>query len=301
MTTDPVLFGVDVSMHQNGLSLKKAKAEGFDFAILRTTDGTYRDTVYHSHLDDATDAGMLTMAYMYLRNPSEGTTVAQQVEASLAVMGNRRRPIWIDCETPAGLDVSHIREAVARFKASGLRVIGVYSYVPYWENRITPGEPELSGGELGELWVAAYGANNPGYASVLYPGNDASQWNYPLGNRKPLIWQFSSAAYVAGWGSGVDVNAYRGTREQLDAFIEGKAATPAEPLPKPVVDAPVTEPPKPEPTPEPVEVPPLDEDAETPAPEPTPTPSEPARPTRTVMDVIVQAIVTLFLGKKGMQ
>lgn len=291
MTTDPVLYGVDVSMHQNGLSLKKAKAEGFEYVVIRTSDGTYRDTIYQSHLADATAAGMVTMAYMYLRNPSEGTTVAQQVDTALSVMGANRRPIWIDCETPAGLDVSHIREARARLRAAGLRVLGVYTYVPYWENRITPGEPELSGGELGELWVAAYGANNPGYASAIYPGNHARQWDYPLGNRKPVIWQFSSAAYVAGWGSGVDVNAYRGTREQLVSLVEGKAAPAPEPLPKPSVEEPA---PTPDPTPAPKPTP-------DPTPTPEPTPSAPARPTRTVMDVIVQAILTLFLGKNGME
>ena len=303
-TSSPTLFGVDVSVHQNGLSLKRAKAEGFEYAILRTSDGTFRDKCYLSHLDDAESAGMVTMSYMYLRNPSEGTTVAQQVEASLAVMGNRRRPIWIDCETPAGLHVSHIREAQARFKAAGLRVLGVYSYVPYWENRIAPSEPELSGGELGELWVAAYGANNRGYASAIYGGNNHKQWNYPLGNRKPILWQFSSNAIVAGWPSGVDVNAFRGTRAQLVELVEGKATPPATTVPKPPVDEPVTDAPDApatRPQPEPVVVPPVDDEDEPVKPaEPTEdTGGDTPAPSRTVMDVIVEAIVTLFLGKKG--
>ena len=81
-----VLFGVDVSEFQNGMALTRAKAEGMAYAIIRTTDGTYKDRVYRSHYDDAKNAGLEIMAYHYLRNPREGTTVAQQVQASLEVM-----------------------------------------------------------------------------------------------------------------------------------------------------------------------------------------------------------------------
>ena len=121
------VFGVDVSEHQDGMSLRQAANEGIQFAIIRTTDGDYRDRCYRSHLDDAESAGLVTAAYHFLRNPSEGTTVEQQVDASLAVMGDARRPMWLDCETEAGLSVEHIREAKRLFEAAGVRVCGVYS------------------------------------------------------------------------------------------------------------------------------------------------------------------------------
>lgn len=215
--TQGVCFGVDVSVHQNGMSLKQAAREGFDYAIIRTTDGTYKDTVYRSHMADAESAGMVTAAYHYLRNPSEGTTVKQQVDASLAVMGDMKRPMWIDVESPAGLHVDHIRECVRLFKAAGVRVIGVYSYVPYWEGKVKPGEPDSH--EFGAFWVAAYGQNPRGYAASIYPGNSARQWDYPLGNQRPALWQFGSRGVVAG--REVDVNAFRGTKEKLKALFYG--------------------------------------------------------------------------------
>lgn len=213
------LFGVDVSEHQDGMSLRQAKAEGMEYAIIRTTDGTYRDRTYRSHLDDAESAGMLTAAYHYLRNPSEGTTVAQQVDASLAVMGDARRPVWIDVESPAGLHVDHIRECKRLYEAAGVRVIGVYSYVPYWEGQVAPSEPDSH--EFGAFWVAAYGQNRRGTPRALYPGNSDRQWNYPLGNQKPAIWQYGSNAEVAG--RLVDINAFRGSRTQLEALFTGRA------------------------------------------------------------------------------
>ena len=211
------LFGVDVSEHQDGMSLAAAKREGIEYAIIRTTDGTYKDRCYRSHLEDAESAGLITAAYHYLRNPSEGTTVAQQVQASLEVMGDKKRPMWLDCETPAGLHVNHIREAKREFERRGVRVIGAYSYVPYWEGSIAPGEPESH--EFGAFWVAAYGSNRMGAPAAIYPGNGASQWDYPLGNQKPALWQYGSNAQVAGYN--VDINAYRGTRDQLRALFYG--------------------------------------------------------------------------------
>ena len=221
------LYGVDVSSHQNGMSLKKAAAEGIDFAIIRTTDGTYKDKCYQSHLADAEGAGLVTAAYHYLRNPSEGTSVAAQVQASVEVMGGRKRPVWIDVETNAGLHVDHIRACKREFERHGVRVIGAYSYVPYWEGRVAPREPDSH--EFGRFWVAAYGRNASGKPRDIYPGNGHRQWDYPLGNQKPSLWQFGSNAQVAGYS--VDINAYRGTKEELRALFYGgqPKATPAKP------------------------------------------------------------------------
>lgn len=218
-------YGVDVSVHQNGMSLKQAAREGVDFAIIRTTDGTYKDRCYQSHLADAESAGLVTAAYHYLRNPSEGTSVAQQVQASLQVMGNKKRPMWIDVETNAGLHVDHIRACKREFERHGVRVIGAYSYVPYWEGRVAPREPDSH--EFGKFWVAAYGRNPAGKPRDIYPGNGHRQWNYPLGNQKPALWQFGSNAQVAGYS--VDINAFRGTKEELRALFYGTKPTPAKP------------------------------------------------------------------------
>ena len=212
------IYGIDISEHNDGLSCARAAREGVEYAIIRTTDGTYKDRCYRSHLDDAESAGLITAAYHYLRNPSEGTTIAQQVQAALEVMGDKRRPMWLDCETPAGLHVDHIRECKREFERRGVRVIGAYSYVPYWEGSIAPGEPDSH--EFGAFWVAAYGSNRTGSPSGIYPGNQHHQWDYPLGNQKPALWQYGSNAQVAGYN--VDINAYRGSKAQLKALFTGQ-------------------------------------------------------------------------------
>lgn len=226
-TSMSTIFGVDVSYFQDGMSLKKAAAEGIQFAIIRTTDGTFRDRCYQSHLDDAESAGLITAAYHYLRNPNEGTSIAQQVAASLSVMGNKKRPIWLDCENARGLTVEHIKEFKRRFNDAGVHVPGIYTYVPWWEGKVIGGEPDIDKHGLGHVWVAAYGTNPTGSPKSIYPGDTHRQWSYPLGNKKPSMWQFGSNATVAGFN--VDINAFKGTKDQVrDLFYGTITATQSE-------------------------------------------------------------------------
>lgn len=220
--TPGVIFGVDVSEHQDGLWLGGIR--GIDFVIARTTDGTHRDRAYRSHIEDAEKAGLVTASYHYLRAPSEGTSVAQQVAASLEVMGDKRRPVWIDVETDGGtLTVDDIRTCKDLYEKAGVRVIGIYSYAPYWEGRIAGGEPDTQ--QFGKVWLAnyPYEVNRP--FREVWDSINKRPFDYPLGNQKPSLWQFSSKALVNGWGSGVDVNAFRGTKDELKALFYGTGST----------------------------------------------------------------------------
>ncbi|ACP33503.1 peptidoglycan DD-metalloendopeptidase family protein [Corynebacterium aurimucosum] len=215
------ILGVDVSYFQNGMSLKRAASEGLSFAIIRTSDGTHRDWAYQSHMRDAESAGMVTAAYHYCRNPREGTSIQQQVATSVNVMGDMKRPIWLDCETPAGLSAQHVQEFKTEFERRGVRVIGIYSYIPWWEGKTIGGEPETA--PYGKVWLAHYGSNPDGSPAQVYAargGNDSRYWNYPLGNQKPVLFQYGSKAEVAGFAD-VDVNAFRGTKDQLKDLFYG--------------------------------------------------------------------------------
>lgn len=221
------IYGLDVSEHQNGLWLELAEREGFDFVILRLCDGTYKDHVFHSHLADAEKAGLLIGTYWYLRAPSEGTTIAQQVDVIDQQMGGRRDlPVWIDVESvdSAGrrlLTGGDVWAAKKELERRGYHVPGIYTGRWYWET-MPGGEPSMDG--LGALWCSNYGKNERGFASVLYEGDGGANhngWHYPLGDRKPDILQFGSNAIVAGF-SGVDVNAYEGDIRSLEQLFKGK-------------------------------------------------------------------------------
>lgn len=237
------IYGCDISEHQNGLSLRQAKAEGIQFVILRLCDGTYRDKVFRSHLADAEQNGLLVSTYWYLRAPSEGTTIAQQVDVIDQQLGGRKDlGVWIDVESVRGsqklLSGADVWEAKRELERRGYHVAGTYSGRWYFEN-MPGGEPSMDG--LGYLWVSNYGANNRGTPDQIYPGDTSSRWLYPLGNRKPDLLQFGSNGQVAGF-TAVDVNAWRGTLDELRAVFNGTGGEPVKkPEPSSVPVAPASE------------------------------------------------------------
>lgn len=200
MPLSQLQIGIDVSEHQDGLSLVQAAAEGIEFVIIRTTDGTYQDRTFTSHFADAQRAGLPVEAYHYLRNPSEGTTIAEQVAAACAVMGDNIVPMWLDCETPAGLRLEYVREARDLFIAAGVPVAGIYTYPRYWRWRMLG----AATAEFGAVWAADYGADRAGPPRELLDGR---QWPGEIGKQAPVMWQYGSRGLAAGYE--IDVNVRR--------------------------------------------------------------------------------------------
>ncbi|CAM4245135.1 MULTISPECIES: GH25 family lysozyme [Corynebacterium] len=182
-------LGVDCSEYQAGLDFA-----GFDFAVLRTTDGTYQDPCFEQLLLDAHSSHCSLSTYHYLRSPSEGTTVAEQVGAALDVLGGRRLPMWLDVESPAGLSLADVRAAATAFRAADVPVAGIYTTARYWRRHMCLANPA----EFGALWLAQWGDNSVTEPARLGP------WPRPLGFPAPQMWQFTSRGRVGGIA--VDLN-----------------------------------------------------------------------------------------------
>lgn len=183
-------LGVDVSEYQRGIDLG-----GLNFAVIRTTDGDYRDTAFPEHAAAAGAAGLDIAAYHFLRAPSEGTPVAAQVEASVAVLGTTRPPMWLDVESLAGLSLADVREAHRCFTAAGVPVAGVYTTASYWRRHMLLADPR----EFGQLWLAAWGDNPVVDLGAPERGLPAlSAWPRPLGLPTPSMWQFTSRGLTGG-------------------------------------------------------------------------------------------------------
>ena len=173
-------LGLDVSEHQAGLDVS-----GFDFVIARTTDGTYQDAAFSSF------APHTTAAYHFLRAPSEGTSIASQVAAALEVLGDRRLPMWLDVESPAGLSLLDVHSAHHAFTSAGVEVAGIYTSAWYWRRHML----FASVSEFGALWLAQWGTNPVVDVSAL---PELGDWPRPLGFPEPTVWQFTSRGRVDG-------------------------------------------------------------------------------------------------------
>lgn len=186
-------LGADVSEHQRGVDLRGL--DFLNFVVIRTTDGDYRDTAYPEHTAAAAHAGLETAAYHFLRAPSEGAPVAAQVEASVAVLGTTRPPMWLDVESLAGLSLADVREAHRCFTAAGVPVAGVYTTASYWRRHMLLADPR----EFGQLWLAAWGDNPVVDLGAPERGLPAlSAWPRPLGLPTPSMWQFTSRGLTGG-------------------------------------------------------------------------------------------------------
>lgn len=206
----PTIYGIDISNHQNGFSITRAREEGFKFVLIKATEGTWKDPIFRSHLNEAKGLDIHYGAYVYVR---EETSAEAHARALHEVVDDPSIPIALDIEHGAGSNPAHWRAIRDAIEARGYRVILTYLPNWYW-NQV--GSPDLSG--LPPLWTSNYPSTRRDYASVLYSTAGRAGWT-GYGGLDVKVWQFTDRASVAGWH--VDANAFEGTQADLDALFLG--------------------------------------------------------------------------------
>lgn len=207
------IYGIDISNHQNGFSITRAREEGFKFVLIKATEGTWLDPIMRSHLEEAKSLDIHYGVYVYVRHDA---TPRQHADALHAHLGETNVPVALDIEEGAGSDPNHWRAIRDEIEAKGYRVFLTYLPNWYW-NKV--GSPDLSG--LPPLWTSNYPSTRQAYASVLYSTAGRAGWN-GYGGLDVKVWQFSDRAAVAGWH--VDANAFEGSQADLDALFMGESA-----------------------------------------------------------------------------
>ncbi len=202
------LYGIDISNHQRGMDLAQVAREGLDFVFCKVTEGVgFVDATWPGYRDAAKAAGLLLAGYHYLRADSD---IDAQADSFVRHLGPGI-PAMVDFEANGG-DLDTFWAFVRAVNARGVRV--ALSYIPrwYWQ--------QVGGGDLSQVpgLIQSSYVSGTGYASELYPGDDASGWA-AFGGRTPDLLQFTDQALVAGMS--VDANAFRGTRDQLAALLDG--------------------------------------------------------------------------------
>lgn len=210
------LFGVDLSSHQSGINLEGIRAEGFDFAFCKISQGAgYRSPDWPRQRDTARQSGLILAGYHYV----DGADPAAQAANCKAWIGDTTIPVALDCEANGG-DISHYHAILDAFAAAGLRV--ALSYLPHWYWQQI-GSPDLRG--IPPLWSSRYpGGTRAAYASQLYQAVGAQHWA-GYGGASVAVLQFTASAVVQGLH--VDANAFPGSRDELLALLTGTTPTPA--------------------------------------------------------------------------
>lgn len=210
-SAEKTIYGVDISNHQDGILAARIASEGFRYAIIKATEGTWRDPVLHSHLADVrNNTDMHVAAYVYVRHDS---TPQAHADTLVDHLGDTTVPIALDIEHGSGSSVAHFKAIRDAIVAAGYRVILTYLPNWYWKEI---GQPDLSG--LPPLWTSRYPDMNKDYASVIYSRAGNKGWD-GYGGLEVALWQFTSTAAVAGWH--IDANAYHGTEASLAALFTG--------------------------------------------------------------------------------
>jgi lysozyme len=185
--------GVDVSSHQGTVDWPPVRSAGYEFAIIKATEGVgYVSPALDSQWRGANDAGLMTGLYAFARPDTnapepEADHFAAHVNR-LAAKGPGHLPPCLDIEVGTG-DLSHwVLRFIARLRQiTGTQAVLVYSGAYFFRDHIgeTGMDPDVS------LWIADYG-RTAGQPRYLTP--------------RVAIHQYASDAQVPGITGNADVN-----------------------------------------------------------------------------------------------
>jgi lysozyme len=197
--------------------------EGYSACVCKATEGVgYQDPKFDRDIPLIQASGMIPGAYHFLRD-GDG---AAQARAFLTRVAQYGGPdgwlIQLDCESD-GYGPEMTAWAAEWNRLTGNHPFLIYSGAWWW-----PRTNGFRGVDLTpHVWHSHY-VPGTGYGSTLYEQVPASGWKPGYGGwNEATILQFSDAGRVAG--ARLDVNAFRGTVEQLRAL----ARTPIAPKPSP--------------------------------------------------------------------
>ncbi len=224
--------GIDVAsyQHTNGaIDWPQVAADGYSFAYLKATEGTYYQNPYYaSDFAGARAAGMLAGAYAFATPDTAGG--GQEADYLLNAINYANDgltlPPMIDLEwdpydssqpcygLSTGAMVSWIASFVGEVLARTSRYALIYTAASWWQ-QCTGGTSAFSADPLS---IASYGVAAPAI---------------PSGWSSYVVWQFTSTGGVPGIGTQTDLDLFNGALSSLQVFATNGQGN-AQELPAPV-------------------------------------------------------------------
>jgi uncharacterized protein (TIGR03382 family) len=201
---------MDVSYYETSIDWTAARAAGIDFAFVRVSDGlTTKDSKFATYWSGARTAGVIRGAYQFFRPSQDPIAQADLLLSTMGPLQAGDLPPVLDVETSGGLSKTQVAAAVHAWvdhvtAAIGRRPIvyaGLYSWADLTGNADVTTSP---------LWIAQY--TTAACPNIPSPW---TQWQF---------WQNSDTGKVDGVvASGVDLDMFNGTLDQLKALTVGAA------------------------------------------------------------------------------
>jgi len=208
-------FGVDVSRYQSSLDWTAARGDGIRFMFARASLGLIPDARYAGHIAGAEAAGVIGGAYHYLWpgvDPVKAVDLfldrVGKTDGRLLALDVEHRGEWSEARTLEAVDAW-----VRAYRARTAHPLIIYTGKWYWSGRM--GDPV--GVRYGPLWDSHYVAtsDNAPYRE-LYAKVPPWWWDPGYGAwPQATFLQFTSRGLVKGYGSRLDVDAYRGSIANL--------------------------------------------------------------------------------------
>lgn len=167
--------GVDISHYQNGLTIRQVKDSGYEFAVIKLTEGTWLiDAAAFGFYREAYELGFPVGCYCYSHAVNAQQAMAEAAYLLDAINGFPMPcGIFLDIEEPKMLELDHdallnvIRGWCAGIGGKGY-IPGVYSSEGTLWSKISP--DELPDGCL--VWVAKWSETQPNTPCDLWQNSD---------------------------------------------------------------------------------------------------------------------------------
>ncbi len=203
--------GIDVSHYQAVVEWPAVAGAGKVFAYAKATEGTDNtDPYFHDNWSGMGQAGLLRGAYHFFH---AGQDAAEQADNFIAALTSANGspllnpgdlPATLDLEITSSLQASLILAAASTWLALVGAATGrmpiLYTYYSFWNSTLN--NPRALADH--PLWIARYTTGSTPGTIGAWPS-----WTF---------WQHAPKGTVEGIGGDVDLNAFYGTIEQLNAL-----------------------------------------------------------------------------------
>lgn len=219
--------------YQTGFDVATAKREGYLGGICKITEGLTTGTNWdnvnkqwaRNWYQQSVDNGQLWGAYHFLRKGNGGAQARYFMDELDKITGHGARGHLIQLDNESDADWVTTQDFSNEYhNLSGNQPYLMYTGSWWWNvagrrwngNSLTP-----------YLWHSHYVAGQ-GFASVLYNQVTNALWTPGYGNwPTATILQFSSKGSAGGITANVDVNAFKGTRQDLQTLTGGVLVAPS--------------------------------------------------------------------------